>query len=288
MDKQEIVEWIGQEQGKHFCQCGCESKIKIIRNHFYSGIPKYKHGHNPGPHLKGRIPWNKKPKIKLICKGCGKEFGVIPSRKDSAKFHSKECYSNFKTKQFQNLETHPRYIAEKYAWIEENQGKHFCQCGCGQPIKIEEWHYRQGIPKYLRNHGQFSKEVKQKIREARIKQKAFPTHHTKPELIFEKICEQNNLDFHYVGDGQLWIGKDRVLNPDFIEANGKKICVEIMGDYWHSPLLNHKMRITGNLNYRKRHYKKYKWQPIFVWETDLKRKDAEQFVLNILKKEGAI
>ena len=120
------------------------------------------------------------------------------------------------------------------------------------------------------------------------KERNIPTHHTKPELIFEQICKQNNLDFHYVGDGSLWIGtrEQKQLNPDFIEANGKKICVEVFGDYWHSPLLNRNMKEHGTLEYRKRHYQQYKWQPVFIWESDLLREDAEQFVLNTLQKEG--
>lgn len=122
------------------------------------------------------------------------------------------------------------------------------------------------------------------------KAKKIPTHHTKPELIFEAICKRNNLDFHYVGDGQLWIGKkhEKQLNPDFIEANGKKICIEIFGAYWHSPLLNQNIKEARTLEYRKKFYRKYKWQPIFIWDTDLVRKDAEQFVLNTLQKEGVI
>ena len=112
-------------------------------------------------------------------------------------------------------------------WIEEEQGKHFCQCGCG-----------------------------------------------------------GELHFKYVGDGSLWIGKGRALNPDFIQADGQKIVVEVFGEYWHSLLLNPKMVKTGDLNYRKNHYKKYGWIPYFIWDTDLLRPDAEQFVLNMLKGVG--
>ena len=130
-----------------------------------------------------------------------------------------------------------------------------------------------------------TKETRKKISIARQHQH-FPKHHTKPELIFEEICKRNNLDFHYVGDGSLWIGKNKKLNPDFIEANGKKICVEIMGAYWHSPLLNKKIPERALQSYRKKHYLKYKWIPVFIWDTDLLREDAERFVLTTLKKEG--
>ena len=130
-----------------------------------------------------------------------------------------------------------------------------------------------------------TKEALEKMKKARRHQH-FPKHHTKPELIFEEICKKYDLHFKYVGDGSLWIGKDRALNPDFIQADGQKIVVEIFGDWWHSPLLNPKLSETANLNFRKRHYKKFKWHSIFIWETDLVKRDAEEFVLNLLEKEG--
>ena len=154
------------------------------------------------------------------------------------------------------------------------------------------------------NYGGLTEETKQKLRvslkrvyntpegkrkqcERRAKQK-FPAHHTQPELIFEQICEKHNLSFHYVGDGQLWIGKTKKLNPDFCELNGKKIVIEVMGDWWHSPLLNRKLREDANLNFRKRHYKKYGWKSHFIWGSDLMRPDAEQFLLLKLKNENLI
>ena len=128
----------------------------------------------------------------------------------------------------------------------------------------------------------FSEETKEKIRKAR-KHRVFPKHHTKPERIFEEICKKNNLPFKYVGDGSFWIGN---MNPDFVECNGKKIAVEIFGDYWHSRLLNWKLGEKSTLTYRKRALKKHGWKLAVFWESDLKRVDAEQFVLNILKKQG--
>lgn len=53
-------------------------------------------------------------------------------------------------------------------------------------------------------------------------------------------------------------------------------------------MLNKNLREDALLPYRKKHYKKYKWVPIFIWDTDLLRKDAEQFVLNELRKNGVL
>ena len=131
-----------------------------------------------------------------------------------------------------------------------------------------------------------SEETKQKIREARKHQKPFPTHHTNPELIFEAICKKHDLPFKYTGDGSFWI---KNLNPDFVECNGKKIAVEIFGDYWHSPLLRNTVSYNQTYEGRKKVLKKYGWKLIVLWESDLKREDAEQFVLAVLKKaKGSI
>jgi len=39
-------------------------------------------------------------------------------------------------------------------WIKENQGKYFCRCGCGEPIKILFHHHfvSRGIPQYVKGH----------------------------------------------------------------------------------------------------------------------------------------
>lgn len=139
--------------------------------------------------------------------------------------------------------------------------------------------HKKNISKALEGR-EISAEHKQKIRENR-KHRVFPKHHTEPERIFEAICKKYNLPFKYTGDSRFWIDN---INPDFVECNGKKIAVEIFGDYWHSPLLNPKLRVDRTLPYRQKALKKYGWKLIVFWESDLKRKDAEQFVL--MKLQG--
>jgi hypothetical protein len=36
--------------------------------------------------------------------------------------------------------------------VAEQQGRHLCGCGCGQPIPIRPWHFNLGIPAYLAGH----------------------------------------------------------------------------------------------------------------------------------------
>ena len=241
---------------KQICeQCGKEFKVKPSRIKYGGG--KYC----------SKDCWNKKQskKIEKICEICGKKIMVSPSRiRDNKKyFCSIKCKGLWLSENFKK-NINPNWKGGKI--------KRFCQ-ECNKEFYVSRYRIKIGCGNFC------SISCASKVTRRKTK---MPTHHTKPELIFEEICKKYNLDFHYVGDGSLWIGKkgEKRLNPDFIEANGKKICVEIMGDYWHSPLLNPKLPEQANLKYRERHYKKYKWESIFIWESDLKRPDAEQFVLN--------
>lgn len=248
-------------------------------------------------------------KVKRICKQCEKEFETYPSeiKKGNGKFCSRECWETWI-----NGENNPNWKGGGVEFVCENCGKKFklgkwqlkkqkgmfCSRKCANIFNVK----REGEspwwtggkkevicqecgktflakPSAIKRGNRFCSRV------CYFKySRRHTTRPTKPELIFQEICQRNNLDFHYVGDGQLWIGKRKKMNPDFVKANGEKICVEIMGAYWHSPLLNPKLREDALLPYRKRHYHRYKWIPIFIWDTDLLRGDAEQFVLKALSE----
>ena len=152
---------------------------------------------------------------------------------------------------------------------------------CGKEFKIHPSAIKRGGGIFCSPKCFFqSEEYREQMREA-IKHRKFPKHHTKPEQIFKEICKKYDLPFKYTGDNSFWIHN---INPDFIECNGKKIVVEIFGDYWHSPLLNPKLREDRTLPHRKKTLKQYGWKLIVFWESDLKRSDAEQFVLLELSK----
>ena len=131
-----------------------------------------------------------------------------------------------------------------------------------------------------------TEEAKQKIREAR-KNVKFPTHHTKPEMIFLSFCKKDTLPFKYTGDSSFWIGEKQPINPDFIHLT-KKIAVEIFS-YWHDPLRRRsKMRYSYTYEGRKKILKQYGWKLIVFWQEDLEREDGEAFVLSELRKHGGI
>lgn len=130
-----------------------------------------------------------------------------------------------------------------------------------------------------------SEETKEKMREG-CKHRVFPKIDTKPELIFidfynkfgiaERVKDTRDNSFH--------IGR---LNPDFIIPD-MKIAIFINGDYWHSPLLNYKLKFNRTVNGQIKICKRHRWVPVTIWETDLLREDADAFVLHILKEEGII
>ena len=149
-------------------------------------------------------------------------------------------------------------------------GKVKCICKiCGKEFEILQCHVKRGCGKYC----SYSCSAKGRMHNAKSKK-------TRPERIFEDLCVKHNIPFYFVGDGSLWIGN---ANPDFVHKT-RKIVIEVFGDYWHSPLLNYTLKEDRTLPYRKRILKKYGYKLIVFWETDLKRKDAEAFVLNELSK----
>lgn len=134
-----IDTWISDEQAKNrLCACGCGSKIKITRDHHSKGIPKFiKNHYNPMLGKKHTDTTIQKMK-QNHCDVSGKNnpmFGVTFSEKHRDKISK----SNKKKLEIDK-------------WIKDNQGKHFCICGCGTEIKITRGHYQDGIPERILKH----------------------------------------------------------------------------------------------------------------------------------------
>lgn len=102
-----------------------------------------------------------------------------------------------------------------------------------------------------------------RIRNSRISNAKHPT---KPENTFMELCKKHDLPYRYTGDGSFWI---ETLNPDFVECNGKKIAIEVFGDYWHSPLLKHNVPYSQTLDGRRELLQKYGWNIIPIWASEL-------------------
>jgi G:T-mismatch repair DNA endonuclease (very short patch repair protein) len=91
----------------------------------------------------------------------------------------------------------------------------------------------------------------------------------KPEQFLIELLEKNNLPFPYVGNGQITVGGKC---PDFICNPSKKV-VLLHGYYWHylrPKKLNPLLTIEQVEENDKKHYKKYFFDCLIIWDYELK------------------
>ncbi len=100
--------------------------------------------------------------------------------------------------------------------------------------------------------------------------KAFKTKPNKAEQVLDNLLQELTFgDYEYVGNFTTFIGGK---NPDFININGQKKVIELAGDYWHDKKYPLK---------RIRHFKKYGFDTLVIWESELK-KNIEEVTNKIL------
>ena len=117
--------------------------------------------------------------------------------------------------------------------------------------------------------------------------KANQKHPNSIEDLVDKILQRNvPNEWKYNGnfEAEVTIGG---MIPDFVNVNGRKAVIEVFGNYWHDETkrgINWKYTEFG----RKAAYSQLGYICVVIWERNLKRLDAESFVLSVLKKEGVI
>ena len=89
------------------------------------------------------------------------------------------------------------------------------------------------------------------------KQGMFCQAPNKAETALITLFGRSGLPFKYTGNGEVWLGN---RNPDFINANGKKQVIELLGIYWH-PLFDGADRIE--------HYKQYGFNCLAIWGDEI-------------------
>jgi|GEM_PF-6252750 len=293
-------------------------KISNAKKGKYCGEDNWRYGKKHTEETKRKMSETRKrilmengyKKFEITCMHCGKKFVAIQSQQNR-KYCSQRCFLNTirknerkekKEKEKKSNSKHLIACAECGIIFESRYNAKFCSSGC----------YGKWLSKHNRgkNHPRFKSTIKKvcmqcgKVffvpphlekrkycsKQCSRKAQKIPKHKTIPELIFRDMCKKYALPFRYTGDGQLWIGRkgETQINPDFIECDGRKIAIFVNGDYWHSPLLKYDIRDSQRVDYQIKICKKYRWEAIILWETDLKRDDAEAFVLSTLKKEKVI
>lgn len=187
------------------------------------------------------------------CDNCNKQVEVIPYVKTHRKYHfcNKECYMKWNHRIGYNI--------RPLNWSEK-----------GKQILQKVWS-KNGQRSKISFLNKTKQEKENWIRIMRINQTLRPN---KPETLLKNIIEKNKLDYKYTGDGKFWIEN---FNPDFINCNGKKVILEVFGDYWHN-LDKIKIRDEKKLEV----LKKYGWDRIILWEREIYSL-SEQEIVNRIK-----
>lgn len=105
-------------------------------------------------------------------------------------------------------------------------------------------------------------------RKARLALQVKPT---KTEASVISFCQKYRIPLKYVGDGQVWLAG---RNPDFIDSNGRKVVVEIFGEYWHSPIKNPAVSLRRTYSATQEAYQDYGFDCFIAWEYQLRNEDA--------------
>jgi len=110
-------------------------------------------------------------------------------------------------------------------------------------------------------------EMKEKIRQywrdpewrcCTIRQQRRYTCPNNPEKrLLQMLEELYPHEWKFVGDGSLVIGG---LNPDFANVNGKKLLIELFGDYWHR---------NDDPSERTSCFSPFGFRTLVIWESEL-------------------
>lgn len=266
------------------CECGCGGFVKEGK--------KFIHGHN-GCLNKGRVlgpmseeqkekrrkPWTEEQKEKLR--------GPRGPLSDNHIKNMKIAFSKPSMKRKRSRNTRRLWKTESYV---EKQMK--IRGSKEAKLKIAK---RWENPVFRKKMSKIQKEVQGTLEartRASINQKALwndPQFKEKQLLSFSKGAKGLNKsestlyhlleklypnEYKYTGDFSFIInGK----NPDFINVNGQKKCIELFGDYWHR---------NDNPQDRKDIFKEYGWDTLVIWNHELRNLDRLKFKLHLFHRKG--
>ena len=130
---------------------------------------------------------------------------------------------------------------------------------------------RQKISESLRKNAKFIEECRNRMLDPEYRKKLAEARQgrpTSPERKLMEIVEKYNLPYQYVGDGSFWVGRPP-MNPDFIDTLGKRVVIEVLGDYWHT---------QEEFENRRKMWEKRGYKCIGIWEHELKELKEEEVV----------
>ena len=235
--------------------------------HCRSCAQKYRFQINPEA-IKGKANPNYKNGRHLIehhCRICG--ISITPHATICKKCHRGENCSFFKPKKATCIDCgqtlkESRTTRCKQCHLKYNKGENHPGWKGGKPRCVDCGtllsSYKAKRCKPCSNRYQWTK---QEFRDKALSGRNIKP--TKPEMHLSRFLnEKFPNEYRYVGDGNFWIER---FNPDFINCNGKKIIIELFGDYWHS-LVNATVRDKERIAT----YQKYGYQTLIIHEKELK------------------
>jgi endogenous inhibitor of DNA gyrase (YacG/DUF329 family)/very-short-patch-repair endonuclease len=198
-------------------------------------------------------------KLTKICKFCGKEFKTYDKE---GKFCSRSCamkYRNSINKPSLNLEVRRKISETRKRLLREGK---ISMPWKGKPRSKEQMEKLRLKLKLLWQNKEYRERIIRNTLKAMFKRP------TKLEQKFIKFFNENNLPFKYVGDGSFLIG---YKNPDFIETNGRKICIEVSDEKFR---INIPKETKEEYEQKRiKHFAKYGWKCLVLWEDELNNKN---------------
>lgn len=277
------------------CQCGCGREIIRKWFHKYNNIRYIQHHQNRNK----KHTEETKRKMSLASKGKKKSPEHIKKSSETLKRlyaegkiqiwnkgkpHTEETKQKIREKRKLLVITEESNIKRSETMKKKINPEHFKKLS----KLLKEKFKGKGNPFYGKKH---SKEFRQRksissknlwktkeYREKVIKNtlKALYNRPTSFEKRLKEILDklQPN-EWKYTGDGSFLIG---YKNPDFINCNGKKLCIEVYHDYF-------KIRDFGTCenyeNQRSKYFSKYGWDTIFIDENHLNEESIKNILLNV-------
>ena len=215
--------------------------------------------------LCGKLRVTTKVAYRTFCHSCSQIFGEVLRGGTLSEEHKRKISVNHADV---NSGNNPNFCKRgpECSWWKGGKVERVCKV-CGKTFYAPQAIIKRGEGKYCSH----SCATKARIHNAK-------PNMTAPEKAFEAICKKHQLPFKFVGNGSLWLGN---ANPDFAHTN-KKIALEVFGDYWHSPLLNRNISEVQTVEGRTKQLAAEGYKTIILWESDLMRVDAEEFILHYL------
>lgn len=142
----------------------------------------------------------------------------------------------------------------------------------------------KSCPNFGRHH---TEETKEKMRKSHIeimKNGIYNLKPTKPEKqINSCLHEAKPNEYKYTGDGSFWIGD---LNPDIVNINGLKKCIEHFGCFWHDCPVCFPKNAGKHKQYtaeeRIAKYAEYGWDCLVIWEHAVKNGNYKKLIHEFL------